>query len=405
MEEVVPDADEQRLQYFLSESAWSEQAVMEQVAREADRLFGGKADSSLIVDESAFTKKGDHSVGVARQYSGRMGKLDNCQVAVFSALSSGTQVCPVGTRLFLPKKWTRNRKRCRQAGVPEQRMRHQTKQELALELVVQARQQGLRFNWVQGDGAYGHDLKFCRSLDDLKERFILDVHKTQRIYLEDPSPEVPEKECKTGRAFRRLQSKVKPSTVQNWAKRQPKSNWELLKLRDSTKGEIEVETVHRRVWVWDGKTQRVDQWWLVAQRDAAGDYKYALSNAADTADWKEIARQVGQRYWIERGFENAKGQVGMSDYQARGWVSWHHHMAMVMMAMLFLVEERQEQQPALPLMSCTDVVELLCWALPNRKVSAQELLRQMRLRHEKRQASIDSAYAKQQERRRRRSTT
>jgi hypothetical protein len=179
----------------------------------------------------------------------------------------------------------------------------------------------------------------------------------------------------------------------------------LLKLRDSTKGEIEVETVHRRVWVWDGKTQRVDQWWLVAQRDAAGDYKYALSNAADTADWKEIARQVGQRYWIERGFENAKGQVGMSDYQARGWVSWHHHMAMVMMAMLFLVEERQEQQPALPLMSCTDVVELLCWALPNRKVSAQELLRQMRLRHEKRQASIDSAYAKQQEKRRRRSTT
>ena len=116
-----------------------------------------------------------------------MGKVDNCQVGVFSALSSGTKVCPVGTRLFLPAKWTRNRKRCRKAGVPQQRIKHQTKQELALELVKQARQQGLRFKWVQGDGAYGHDLKFCRNLDDLGERFLLDVHKNKRIYLEDPA--------------------------------------------------------------------------------------------------------------------------------------------------------------------------------------------------------------------------
>jgi SRSO17 transposase len=104
MEEVVPETDEQRLQHFLSVSPWSAQAaVSEQVARDADKLLGGNADSSLLLDESAFTKKGTKSVGVARQYSGRLGKLDNCQIGEFSALSSGTQVCPVGTRLFLPK--------------------------------------------------------------------------------------------------------------------------------------------------------------------------------------------------------------------------------------------------------------------------------------------------------------
>lgn len=398
MEEVVPQADEQRLQHFLSQSPWNEQSVMDQVAKEADCLLGGKTDSSLIIDESAFSKKGTHSVGVARQYSGRMGKIDNCQVAVFSGLSSGTRLCPVGTRLLLPESWTRNRKRCRQAGVPQQRMKHRTKQELALELVQQARQQGLRFNWVQGDGAYGHDLKFCRNLQDMGERFALGVHKTQRIYLEDPSPAIPEKVCKMGRKKRLFKSKVTPTTVQNWAKRQPKGAWQLLKLRDSTKGEIQVEIVHRRVWVWDGKSQRVDQWQLVTQRDQAGDYKYTLSNAAETVDWKAIARQAAQRVWIEQGFEDSKGQVGMSDYQARGWLSWHHHMAMVMMAMLFMLEEREEHRSVLPLMSCTDVVELLCFALPQRKISAQELLRQMRVRHEKRQASIDTAYRKQQAR-------
>jgi SRSO17 transposase len=395
MEEMVPEADEQRFQHFLSESPWDDQSVMEQVAKGADPILGGKADSSLILDESAFTKKGTHSVGVARQYNGRMGKVDNCQVGVFSALSSGTKVCPVGTRLFLPVKWTRNRKRCCKAGVPQQRFKHQTKQELALELVKQARQQGLRFKWVQGDGAYGHDLKFCRNLDDLGERFLLDVHKNKRIYLEDPAVAVSEKGSKSAATSQRLRTKVKATTAQKWAKRQPKSDWQSLKLRDSTKGEIIVEVVHRRVWVWDGKTQRVDQWWLLAQRDQAGDYKYTLSNAAETMDWKELAIQSAQRYWIERCFEDGKGKVGMGDCQARGWVSWHHHMAMVMMAMLFLLEERQYNQSAMPLISCTDVVELLCCALPSRKVDGQELLRQIKLRHEKRQASIDAAYAKQ----------
>lgn len=401
MEEVVPDADEQALQHFLSQSPWKAQNVMAQVAQEADVLLGGYADSSLLLDESAFTKKGTHSVGVARQYNGRLGKVDNCQVGVFAALSHGDRVSPVGARLYLPKGWTRDRARCRAVGVPPERFKHQTKQVLALELVAEARQRGVRFHWVQSDSGYGHDRKFCQSLAAAGERFLVGVPRKQRIYLEDPQPVIPAKAGKPGRAPTRLRAQVKATTVEKWAKRQPKTAWRTLDLRDATKGKLEVEVLERWVWVWDGKSSQAQYWRLVVERDAPSgtDYKYALSNAGTEVSWEQIATQMRQRYWIERAFEDGKSQVGWGDYQARGWVAWHHHMALVMMAMLFLVQERGRQQAAYPLISCTDVVEWLCWVLPQRKVSPAELLRQMTWRHAKRQASIDAAYRKQQARR------
>jgi SRSO17 transposase len=401
MEEVVPDADEQQLQHFLSQSPWEAQDVMAQVAQEADALLGGHADSSLLLDESAFSKKGSHSVGVARQYNGRLGKVDNCQVGVFAALSHGDRVSPVGGRLYLSKGWTRDRARCRAAGVPPERFKHQTKQVLALELVVEARQRGVRFQWVQSDSGYGHDAKFCQRLAALEERFLVGVPRKQRIYLEDPQPAVPAKGRKPGRTPTRLRAQVKATSVEKWAKRQPKTAWRTLDLRDTTKGKLEVEVLERWVWVWDGKSPHAQYGRLVVERDAQSgtDYKYALSNAGTEVSWEQVATQMRQRYWIERAFEDGKSQVGWGDYQARGWVAWHHHMALVMMAMLFLVQERGCQQAAHPLISCTDVVEWLGWVLPHRKVSPAELLRQMTWRHAKRQASIDAAYRKQQARR------
>ncbi len=407
MEEAVPEADYEQVQHFLSESPWSSAAVMKQVAQDADRLLGGRPDSSFLIDESGFTKKGTHSVGVARQYNGRLGKIDNCQVGVFATLSSGTSVCPVDVRLYLPKEWTQDAARCRGAGIPVAQRRHRTKQVLALEMVQAARQAGLRFAWVQGDGAYGHDLKFCQALADQAERFVVGVHKTQRIYLEDPQPAVPAKAGVRGRRRTRPQTQARAITVEEWRRQQPPEAWQPLVLRDTTKGELEVEVLHQWVWVWDGKSPQARRWRLIVQRDAAtpSEYKYAWSNAGAEVGWETVARQHGQRYWIERAFEDGKGQVGLGDYQVRGWRAWHHHMAMVMMAMLFMVEERQTHQTEVPLLSCTDVVELLCYALPRRKSSAAELLRQMRLRHAKRQASIEGARRRQRARRTKRQQT
>jgi len=155
MQEIVPQSDEQSLQHFISNSPWNDGDVQDQIALEADELLGGHEDSSLMIDESGFQKKGKKSVGVARQWNGRQGKVDNCQVGVFAALVSGDKVQPVDKRLYLPKEWTNDTKRCREAGIPPDKIVFKTKPALALEMVAEARKRGMRFKWVGADGSAG----------------------------------------------------------------------------------------------------------------------------------------------------------------------------------------------------------------------------------------------------------
>ena len=164
MAEVVPDSDDQVLQHFLSNSSWDERGVMDQVALEADELLGGREDSALLIDETAFTKKGGKSVGVARQWNGRLGKVDNCQVGVFGALCSGSASTLIDTRLYLPQKWVKDKARCRAAKIPLESRRFRSKVDLALEMVQASRRLGVRFQWVIADGGYGKEPRFLRTL-------------------------------------------------------------------------------------------------------------------------------------------------------------------------------------------------------------------------------------------------
>jgi len=190
MEEYVIGADDQALQYMLTESQWDSKAVMDQVAQEANQLLGGD-ESCLLLDESGFEKKGEHSVGVARQWNGRLGKVDNCQVGVFAALGRGTRATLIDYRLYLPEKWCEEASRCKNAGIPEAFHLFKTKSELALDMVRHQRQQGIQFAWVGADGGYGKEPAFLRGLDDMDEIFVVDVHKDQLIYLDDPQPVIP----------------------------------------------------------------------------------------------------------------------------------------------------------------------------------------------------------------------
>ncbi len=191
MAEVVMDSDEQALQHFLSNSPWDERGVLDQVARDADVLLGGMPDSALLIDESGITKKGRHSVGVARQWNGRLGKVDNCQVGVFAALSRGALATLIDTRLYLPKGWVDDTQRCVLAGVPTGARAFRSKAQLALEMVRANRRRGVRFAWVGMDGGYGKEPALLRALDADGEVFPADVHKDQQVYVADPRPEVP----------------------------------------------------------------------------------------------------------------------------------------------------------------------------------------------------------------------
>lgn len=398
MEEVIPDADHQALQHMLSASAWSERAVLDRVAQDANRLLGGYEDSALLIDESGCPKKGTQSVGVARQWCGQLGKVENCQVGVFAALSRGADVTLIDERLFLPEVWTTDAARCQAAGIPQAQRGFQRKTDLALAMITQARQQGIGFAWVGFDGFYGSDPAFLRALEDQGEIFVGDVHKDQRIYLEDPQPIIPPAKTPRGRPPTALQAQTPAPRVDRWVQQQPATAWQPVTLRDGTKGPLRVDILHQRVWLWDGEEAQARQWRLIVRReiDDPTKIKYSLSNAAADTPAPRLAFMQGQHYWVEHALRQGKQDVGLGDYQVRGWRGWHHHLALVMMAMLFLLEERQLHQQTRPLLSGRDIRALLNHFLPRRDTTLEEVLRQMEVRHRKRQAATNSAYRKQQ---------
>jgi hypothetical protein len=157
-----------------------------------------------------------------------------------------------------------------------------------------------------------------------------------------------------------------------------------------------VDILHKRVWLWDGEESQANCWHLVVRREVkAKKIKYSLCNAPEAASLKRLAFMQAQRYWIERTFQDAKNECGLGEYQARKWRSWHHHMAMVMMAMLFMAEQKLLYRKQDPLLSCFDIVSTFSFFLLHRAITAEEVFRQLEVRHQRRRAAIESAYRKQ----------
>ena len=395
MATVVDNSCAQQFQHFISNSPWKHEPVVAQIGQDADRLLGGKPTSSLIIDESSFAKQGDRSVGVARQWSGRLGKVDNCQVAVFGVLTDGQRHAPVDMRLYLPKRWVEDPARCDQAGVPADARKLTSKSEHALDIVRQARARGMRFEWVGVDAGYGKEPAFLRALDDANEVFVADVHSVQRVWTERPEIYVPPP--KAGRPTRKLQSSSDGITVESLVKAFSAEDWTRCVLRDSSRGELRVDVAHRRVWVWNREEPAPRCWHLIVRREVGSlkTIKYTLSNAQADTPILRLAQMQGQRYWVERVFEDAKGECGLADYQALGWRSWHHHVTTVMLAMLFIAEQRVAHQPGLELLSPRDIVEMLKETLPRKPEGREALVARINQRHERRRGAIESRFRTQ----------
>jgi SRSO17 transposase len=359
--EALPKVDRQNLQYLLSEAVWDHREVQRQVGRDADVLLGGHEDSLLILDESGFSKKGEHSAGVGRQWNGRLGKVDNCQVGVFLGLCRGIGVALISAQLYLPKTWTSDVKRCAKAHIPDDARAFKTKSAIGLEMIQSARTDGVRFSWVCADAGYGKEPQFLRCLDAIGVRFMVDVHSKQRIYLSDPEPRVPLQTQPSGRKPSRLTTAVTDQRVDVWMRSQPKSAWQPVEVRHATLGPIRVEALRQRVWLWDKEEPKANSWTLliVRNQDDHADIHYALTNApADTA-LINLVRIERQRYWIEHAFGEAKSEFGLAHYEVRTWLGWHRHITLCMMAGLFALGERIRQADAIPLLSTRDLRTIL----------------------------------------------
>lgn len=391
----IPEASPDNLQNFISDSKWSARDVMNQVAQQVNEQIGDEHETCLLIDECGIAKKGEKSVGVARQWLGCEGKIDNGQVGVYSALCKDNNGSLIDARLYLPKEWTDDPERCQDAGIPQDDIVFKTKEQIALEMVAHARDSGMEFAWVGADAGYGKGINVMKSLDSMNETFLIDIHSDFHVYNKPVKPYLPVKEKGTrGRDYCRYQTDQKPVRVDQWAKRQPQSAWKKCTVRQSTKGILQYEYLTLYCWIWEKDTGNSFRWHLIIRRNpkTKSDYKYSLSNADKSTSLQRLAYMQGQRFWIERMFKDAKGECGMADYEARGWNAWHHHMALVLLAQSFLLDERILNADEVPLLSCADLVELLSAMLPTRDRTLDDIVAAMENRHRKRQQAIDSAF-------------
>ena len=379
IEEDVAESNYQGMQQFITDSPWDQDALLGDVAGEANALLGNHPDTGFHLDESGFVKKGNASVGVQRQYCGRLGKIENCQVGVFACLGRGERATLVDFRLFLPEAWAEDEERCKKAKVPEEERRHRTKTQLALEMIETARRRGLSFQWIGGDEVYGNNTALTDAIDDMGEVFVMDVAQNLHVWGLNPQPQ-PAPENKQGRPRTRSvagNGEARSLSVSALAAEHFAKESREVTIRETTKGPLRAKIWVREVWQWDGKSAKARRRLLVVRQEQDGSFKYSLSNAPSHTRWERLAYMQAQRFWIERAFQDGKSELGMAQYEVRTWRTWrgwHHHMALVCLAMLFLLKERIVAINHTPLLSARDIVELLAFYLPRRNRDPEDIL-------------------------------
>jgi SRSO17 transposase len=389
MVERIPDSNYQQLQHFISDSEWDAKAVMKEVARNTNQsLEQIQGEQGLILDESGNEKAGKQSVGVARQYIGNVGKVCNSQVGVYGGLSRGDKISLVGARLYLPKEWTQDKKRCWKAGIPPEEQKYRSKPELALEIIEEL-EAVVEYDWVGGDTIYGNSPELRKSLKSSKKAFVLDVGEELKVCLAKPEPYLPKVEGK-GRKRTRFVIEEKSVSLKDLINKIEPQEWKRIKYREGTKGNLVREAVLQKVWIWKKGTEEIEELELVISRKLdATEVKYSLCNEPQgkLSVEKVLYRQM-QRYWIERAFQEIKEQIGLHQYQVRGWQAWRHHIALTMMALHFILETQVENAENLPLMSCGDVKLMLGNILKNKLDEPEILMQTIHQRHKVRQIDI-----------------
>ena len=326
------DQDRRTLQHFIGCAEWDHRPLMTELARQVGQELG-EDDGVIVFDPSGFPKQGKKSVGVARQWCGRLGKVDNCQVAVYMAYVSRIDHALTNTRLYLPEEWAKDRARRKAAGVPKH-VRFQTRHEQALEMLDE---QGhlLPHAWVGGDDEMGRNARFRTNLNCRSERYLLAVPCDTLI--RDLDAKTP---AYQGRG--RL-PKTPFVRVDQWRDALAEDAWTRIKVRDGEKGPLEVEVAACRVQT--KISQRVMKYEetlvIIRSLDETGATKYDfyLSNAPRNTLVKEFARVALAAHRVEEAIKRSKSQAGLSHYEVRNWPGWHHHQVLSLLATWFLVCE------------------------------------------------------------------
>jgi SRSO17 transposase len=400
MIEKVHDSKYENLQHFISNSPWDTEGLMRSIAKNVSAKLQPHGIVACTVDEKAHIKKGNKSVGVARQYAGSSGKVENAQVGVYLSLTAGKYASLTNYRLFLPKEWISSEKRCKEAGLPKEKIVFKTKPEMGLEMIEEHINNGVYFDFINGDGLYGHGYHFGKGIDKLGKKYVLDVHNDQQIFLQEPRIFLPEKRPgQRGRNPVKLKTDTPAITVSEYNETLRKSDLKRVPIRKSTKGWIEAYIHTKEVWIWDklnGDEQGIKQTLVIRRPIYKKDkMKFSLSNIGQHEQSQEMfAFMQAQRCWVEKCFRDDSHDLGMSDYQVRTFRGWNNHMALTCLAMEYVLTQKLEFKTSIPLLSYNDVRELFVERIQNNQTNFNIKFNQMLVRHHQRRNDIKQYYPK-----------
>ncbi|MBI1832952.1 MAG: IS701 family transposase [Planctomycetes bacterium] len=326
------DQDRQPLQKFIGQIPWDHRPHLTELARQVGVEIG-EPDGVIVFDPSGFAKKGTESVGVQRQWCGRLGKVENCQVGIYLGYVSRIEHALVDVRLYLPAEWARAKRRRKKCGVPPD-ICFQTRHELALEML---KDKGplLPHAWIAGDDEMGRSSWFRQELRGMQERYLLAVPSNTLI--RDAEAEPP-----PYRGHGR-HPKVPFTRVDRWCAALPESAWETIEVRPGDKGPLVMQMVKRRVQAKaeQGGVGPEEILVVTRERQANGSVKhdYYLSNADAETPLEEFGRVANAEHRIEECLKRAKSEAGLAEYQVRTWEGWHHHQTLSLLATWFLTQE------------------------------------------------------------------
>jgi SRSO17 transposase len=343
----------QSLHHLVAESPWSDEAVLESVR---EHVLGAMKRSgpvvAWIVDDTGFLKKGKHSVGVARQYCGQIGKQDNCRVAVSVSVATQHASLPIAWRLYLPESWANDQARRAATGVPEA-IPFQTKPAIALSQIRQALEQGIPQAPVLADAGYGNETRFREEITELGLPYAVGVQGATTVWPPGEAPQPKKRRKRKGLSPAPVGSNAdpRPVSMKELAVGLPDQAWKTVTWRTGTKQKlssrfaaVRVRPAHRDA----SRTEPYPEEWLLIEwpENEAEPAKYWLSTLPANIKLTALVRIVKHRWIIERDYEELKQELGMGHYEGRGWRGFHHHATLCIAAYGFLVIERTRFSPS-----------------------------------------------------------
>jgi SRSO17 transposase len=344
------DPMRQRLQEVVTVSPWSDREMFGRLGRKIDSELPGT--EALILDDTGFPKKGVHSVGVQRQYSGTLGRVDNCQVGVSLHLGGERGSCCIDMRLYLPVEWVNDRARRTKVGVPDD-VTFKTKLEIALDEIDAAKTAGIRTHVILADAGFGDSTEFREGLAERGRHYVVGIQSTIKVWAPGTGPIAPVEPPEKTRGRRRTKYQTgdnKPLSVVELATSSGRGKLKELTWREGARGPqrscfgaLRVRTANRHT---SGKAPGEEVWLVWAwPKNASKPAKFWLSNLPATTSLKRLVYLAKLRWRVERDYQEMKGEVGLDHYEGRTWRGWHHHTTLVALAHAFLTLQRVLSPP------------------------------------------------------------